>query len=212
MPENRCEQRSLVVFFGLTASGKSYLAGRWAARRQCPYFNTDVIRKTLAGVAPKTRETNGIGQGIYSAVHTRQTYDQMVNLARAQLHRDRSVVAVLDGSYLDAQERQKLVSEFSGQVEICFIYCFCPEEVTRQRLEIRKHDERAVSDGRWEVYLYQKENFSLPQTIEKARLLCLNTAHDEAELLARLDVFIDSGTQAVEDCEGAPHPARSDKS
>jgi len=212
MPENRGEHRSLVVFFGLTASGKSYLASRWAARRKCSYFNTDVIRKTLAGLAPGTRKTNGIGQGIYSTVHTRRTYDQMLSLVRAQMHRNQSVVAVLDGSYLDAQERHKLVDEFAEQLEVCFIYCFCPEDVTRQRLKIRRQDERAVSDGRWEVYLHQKEKFSLPQSIEKARLLCLNTAHDEAEILARLDVFVDSGKQAVEDCEGAPHPARSDKS
>ena len=48
-------RQTLAVFFGMTASGKSTLALAWAKRCQAPYYNTDRVRKELAGLQPTER-------------------------------------------------------------------------------------------------------------------------------------------------------------
>ena len=41
-----------ILFFGLIASGKSTLAKAWAEQKNIPYYNSDVVRKELAGLSP----------------------------------------------------------------------------------------------------------------------------------------------------------------
>ena len=45
----------ILVFFGMTASGKSTLAQACADRYGAPYYNTDRIRKELAGLEARNR-------------------------------------------------------------------------------------------------------------------------------------------------------------
>ena len=56
----------ILVFFGMTASGKSTLAALCATRWQVPHHNTDQVRKELAGLAAGTPRPDGIDQGIYT--------------------------------------------------------------------------------------------------------------------------------------------------
>src|SRR5210317_217445 len=71
------DRSKVVVFFGLTGSGKSYLGKRWAAERGYPCFNSDQVRKELAGVAPESRHHVPFNEGVGSPDMTRQTYDEM---------------------------------------------------------------------------------------------------------------------------------------
>jgi hypothetical protein len=48
----------------------------------------------------------------------------------------------------------------------------------------------AVSDGTWGIYIRQREEFSVPDDIDGAHLLHLNTERPLAELLASVDTFV----------------------
>lgn len=79
------EGKRLLVFFGMIASGKSYLAKACAEQWSCPYYNSDIVRKELAGVAVDSRQNNAYDSGIYSRGFSRRTYDALIALARKGL-------------------------------------------------------------------------------------------------------------------------------
>ena len=59
------------------------------------------------------------------------------------------------------------------------------------RLEIRARDPQAVSDGRWEIYLAQKESFQPPSELEPSQLITLATEQSIAMLLGNLATSLD---------------------
>lgn len=175
----------LYVFGGLIATGKSTLAAAWAARQGVAHYNSDVVRKELVGLAPTANRKEDADQGIYTPEFTRKTYDTLLERAAAELKQGRSVV--LDASYLDRQERQ-LVLELARRlgVECRFILCDCADQVKRERLKLRAQDPQAVSDGRWEIYLRQKEKFQPPDELAPEQLLTIDTDQPIPSLLATL--------------------------
>ncbi|MBE0584773.1 MAG: AAA family ATPase [Desulfofustis sp.] len=190
MPKTEPERSIVVVFFGLVASGKSHLAKRWARAHHYPYYNTDIVRKELFGLDPKSRQQAQVNHGIYTAEHNRQTYREMIRRAKLDLDRGLRTGVVLDGSYRDEEERHNLVADCEAHCDIIFVYCYCSEMETRRRLDRRAVDPTAVSDGRWEIYLHQRQHFRVPMAIEEARLLLLNTEDDTDHLISAVDRFV----------------------
>lgn len=179
----------LYVFMGLIASGKSTLAAAFAERSSLPYYNTDVVRKQLAGVEPGSRQGAAFSQGIYTPELSRRTYETMLMHAAGHLGQGRSVV--LDGSYMARDEREKVMrcAAQHGAAAL-FILCRCDEEVTRARLEQRRQDPAAVSDGTWEIYQRQKEKMEFPAEMEPDHLLLLDTARPLPLLLDQLTMRV----------------------
>ncbi|MBT8361309.1 MAG: AAA family ATPase [Deltaproteobacteria bacterium] len=190
MPEKNPDSRRLIIFFGMIAAGKSFLAKEWAYRNQCPYHNSDVIRKELAGCSQNSRQTFAINRGIYSPEYTKKTYDELINRAEKGLQSTVSGCAVLDGSYKNSSDRQSIVSSFSSKATVFFIYCSCSEATIRKRLRSRAADPQSISDGRWEIYQQQKGSFQIPTKIDGAHLLHIYTEKHIDELIKEVDSFI----------------------
>lgn len=183
--------KRIVVFMGLTGSGKSFLAKAWAGKHNYPYFNTDVIRKQLAGIDPTESRPEEEGRGIYSADFSRQTYDAMLVSAWEALHAPAVSSVVLDGSYWSEAERDRVRRTFEESARIVFILCSCDEAVTRARLTERLADAAAVSDGRWEIYLHQLETFQFPEELPVEQFRRLDTDAALDSLLERLDSLLE---------------------
>lgn len=182
--------KRLVVFMGMVASGKSYLAAAWAAHHGCLYFNTDVVRKRLAGLDAATSRREEAGQGIYCAEYTRRTYEAMRASALECLRDPKVCCVVLDGSYQSAAERDRLRQAVGQEVRVVFVLCSCSETVTKARLAARAADPTAVSDGRWEIYLAQRDSFESPEELPADQLYRLDTDEPLDALLARLDGWL----------------------
>ncbi len=178
-------EKTVFVFFGLIASGKSTLAGAWARRLHIPYYNSDRVRKELAGMAPISSMSSKFNEGIYSKEFTRKTYDALIEKAEKDLANNSSVV--LDASYQNRDERERLrkLSESSG-CRLIFILCQCSEMETRRRLDLRVKDPHAVSDGRWEIYLKQKESYEAPAELGKHEFITIDTSDTVDNLLGYL--------------------------
>lgn len=176
----------VLVFFGMIASGKSYLASAWASRHDCTYHNSDQVRKELAGLTPETRQREAMDQGIYSRDFSRKTYDQLLLLAQTDLEH-RAGCVVLDGSYQVRDEREMVRARLGKKAVVLFVHCVCPEAVMKARMEERQRDPLAVSDGRWEVYLQQKRRFEMPEELGCDQLVTINTDRDLDQLLLELD-------------------------
>ncbi|MHB8809765.1 MAG: AAA family ATPase [Desulfobulbaceae bacterium] len=177
----------IMVFFGLIASGKSTLAEQFARQHRLPYSNTDRVRKELAGLAATEHRPGAYQQGIYSSEFSRRTYQALLDRAAADIRAGRAGV-VLDGSYHRRAERDQ-VRQLAAELAIpcTFVLCQCGDEEVKRRLAKRARDPQAVSDGRWEIYLTQKETFEAPAEVPAVELIVLNTEVPVAELLAELN-------------------------
>ena len=124
-------------------------------------------------------------QGIYTSPFSRRTYDTLLALADKHFQADPRACVVLDGSYQSQQERELLRNHFGDRVRLLFVHCFCGELVVKRRLAERAKDTDAVSDGRWEIYLAQKERFQ-PVTAEE-EVVELDTDAPLQQLLRQVD-------------------------
>lgn len=149
----------LLVFFGKIATGKSYLASAWAKQYGLPYYNSDRVRKELAGLSAETGQEEEVDKGIYTPEFSRRTYDALIERAQSHFVRDNRACVVLDGSYQSLRERELLREHFAGMARLVFVHCFCAEELVKERLALRARDVDAVSDGNWQIYLTQKKRF-----------------------------------------------------
>ena len=182
-PENQ-----LVVFFGMIAMGKSYLASAWASHYGLQYYNSDKVRKELAGLSSVSAQQEELDQGIYSPEFSRRTYDALIEYAAQHFNDDKKACVVLDGSYQSFDERELLRKHFASEIRIVFVHCFCAEKVVRSRLEIRASDPNAVSDGNWKVYLSQKKRFQPVKDFEQ--VLNLDTDAPVEELMKKVTNWI----------------------
>ena len=179
-------QPDLYVFFGLIASGKSTLAQAWAARHKMHYYNSDVVRKELAGLTSTADRKESFDKGIYSPEFSQKTYQALLERAAALLDRGQDVV--LDASYQSREERKRVKAfALAHNARPRFVLCICPEEEMKRRMELRAQDPAAVSDGRWEVYLKQKERFEAPDELQQDQLIRLNTDVPLEEALNKLE-------------------------
>jgi predicted kinase len=174
------------VFFGLIASGKSYLAEAWGRRHGMMHLNSDRVRKELAGAEAAGGRGAGAGQGIYTQEFSRRTYDQLLIRAAAELRSGRSVL--LDASYQSRAERDRVRNWAAGlNTPIHFVQCICPEEEVKRRLNLRAADPKALSDGRWEILQIQRRRFDEPTELDETQLLTISTDRPVEMLMAELD-------------------------
>lgn len=179
-------KKTIVVFFGMTASGKSTLGMAWAQACGAAYHNTDRVRKELAGVQPTDRCPDQVAGGIYAPAFTEKTYRALLDRAEKDFAQGYGMV-VLDGSYSRHRDRDQvrvLAKEIGAQC--VFIFCTCADTEVQRRLERRAGDPAAVSDGRWEIYLHQQKTFEMPDPLVEEACINLNTEQSVEVILAWL--------------------------
>lgn len=192
---------TIYVFLGLIASGKSTLAQRFADCHGLPYYNTDRVRKELAGLDARQQQADRYNQGIYTGEFSRKTYEEMLRRAQTDIRAGARGV-VLDGSYHKQEERDRVrrLADAEGARTI-FVLCICSDAEVKKRLAQRAEDPDAVSDGRWEIYQVQKEVFQPPAELRESELITLDTERPVAELLQSLSRNLEM--EADQDCLGS---------
>ncbi|MFA6498864.1 MAG: AAA family ATPase [Desulfurivibrionaceae bacterium] len=181
----------LFIFFGLIAAGKSTVAQDFAKARDLAYYNSDVVRKELAGLAPQTHQRETANQGIYTSEFTAKTYAALLDRAKLDITNGRGVV--LDASYQRKADRDqvRMLAQRLG-VRLYCILCVCPEDEMKRRMAKRALDPQAVSDGRWEIYLKQKERFEAPTELAPDQLITLSTDLPVKAVLQQLSAQLET--------------------
>ncbi len=151
------EKTLLLIMAGLVGTGKTSVSEALSRSLGLTIISADITRKRLAGISPTERRFEQFGGGIYSAEFSRKTYDEMFAQARELLSQGESVI--LDASFkkrLDRLQARSLAEETDADFAV--IECILDEESVKSRLEQRLK-EGSVSDGRWEIFKQQKQDF-----------------------------------------------------
>ena len=188
MPHNAHDKNVPVayVFFGMIATGKSTIAQVWAKHKNLRCYNSDWVRKEMAGINPTESQLESADTGIYTKEFSQKTYDTLLERAKVRLKQGDSVI--VDASYQYADDRQD-VRDLARNLNcpVYFILCQCPEAEMKRRMDLREKDPAAVSDGRWEIYLKQKKRFDPPNELSASELIILDTQAPLEELLDELE-------------------------
>ncbi len=166
--------RNLVVVFGLSGSGKSFLSRILHEELGYEWLRSDVVRKELMGLSPEQKAKAEFGKGIYTEDITRRVYREMVRRAKELVAEGKRVV--LDATFLRRWQRDLVRENFKKPL---FILASASEEEIRRRLSKRKD----VSDADFSIYLKQKEIFEPPEEVE---YVDVNTERGREELLSVL--------------------------
>ncbi|KRF34489.1 hypothetical protein ASG94_16700 [Nocardioides sp. Soil805] len=133
---------SLILVGGAPGTGKTTLAGRLAEDLGCAVLSTDLVRKELAGLPPRTHASAAAGCGIYTPAWTDRTYREVLHRAEGLLTMGRTVV--LDGTWGDADLRA-LAASLAERTssDLVQLRCDVPAEVATHRIVVRD----SVSDA-----------------------------------------------------------------
>ncbi|MFH0958281.1 MAG: AAA family ATPase [Pseudomonadota bacterium] len=149
---------ALMITCGLMGSGKSFLSSRLGTRLGIDIIRSDVVRKEALGLRRTEHKLDNYGTGIYTREASEMTYGVMLDEADKQLGKGRHVI--LDASFakrklrLEARDLAKRLGARFG-----LIHCEASDDVIHKRLVARIEDVEEPSDGRWELYHRQKDDF-----------------------------------------------------
>ena len=162
----------LIIMRGLSASGKSTVSQQLVDTMGAIRIRSDVERKRMFGLEQKTDTRDEIDQGIYSSDASRQTYSQLLELARLILNSGYS--AIIDAAFLKQEQRLpfQLLAKSLG-VRYSILEITAPADILRQRIVARKHD---VSDADLAVLEHQLSNWQALDDRELKSAITVNTA------------------------------------
>jgi aminoglycoside phosphotransferase family enzyme/predicted kinase len=175
----------LLAIAGLSGSGKSTLARELGERRDWELLSSDVVRKSMHGLAPRERATAELDRGLYSPEVTRQTYATLADRTRVALDRGRCVL--VDATAQAAWQRTVLADAARASGALFLLAeVRASDEAIRARLEARARERGAVSDAGWGVYLAQKARWE-PVTLGEWAHLVLDGDRSPADVLMQLE-------------------------
>lgn len=180
---------ALIVVCGLPASGKSTIAQALAERSGFPVFNSDMIRKHLAGKAPTIRAGADWRQGIYTPQFTAATYAGLLDEAESALKSGTG--AIIDATFKDHAERLRFRDLARRMaVPIVFAECAISDQEAKSRMDARALQPDAISDATWDIYREHKAVFAPFAADFDDCHLKVEGAGDRAEAAWKIERFV----------------------
>lgn len=127
----------LLLMHGFSGSGKTWIARQLARELPAIHLRSDLERKRLAGLSELERSGSRPGSGLYSGSHNAQTYDRLVQCARAGLSGRKTVIC--DAAFLTRRARaafRTLADQFG--IPALMLDCRAPATELRRRVEHRQ--------------------------------------------------------------------------
>jgi aminoglycoside phosphotransferase family enzyme/predicted kinase len=176
--------RHMLLTCGVTGSGKTTVSQLLLQSLGAVRVRSDVERKRLVGIAVTDHEHIGIDSGLYDAVTTRRTYEQLMRATTAIV--DAGFPAIVDATFLHRVDRQAfraLSEQLSAALTI--VVCEATPETLRARVATRVVRGTDASDATLEVLAHQLAAFEAPAEDEKPIVKWIDTNTEPQTLAAR---------------------------
>lgn len=165
---------ALFLMCGLPASGKSFVAKGLAHALGATLLQSDLRRKRLPHLPQDVPQDAGYAQGLYIPELKAATYASLLEDALRGVQVQRPVI--VDASFSKQSFRSPFVEAAERQgIPYFLIWVSADEALTRQRMQRRSEDPRALSEANFEIYQAAKNDFEAPDEIDAAHLLRLNS-------------------------------------
>ncbi len=150
-------QLRLFITYGLSGSGKSYIASRMADALGMVHIRSDVERKRLAGLSALSRTESSTGSGLYTRDKTALTYQHLLQLAGQILQHGYAVI--VDATFL-LHEQREMFQKLADRCGIPFtiLELSAPEALLRQRIKQRRLQANDPSEADTSVLQLQLHN------------------------------------------------------
>ena len=165
----------ILVAMGGVGTGKSTIAKRLASELDWPFFSSDEIRKTLAGIPLTQRTALELRDKIFSARMTQRTYTKLIEdgLAGICCSRDRRSRsnATPSGATLDAtfstRALRKLLRHECEKANVPFQFVELDVDVNeiKKRLKLRDEKTDETSDARLEDFQKLSATYEPPSEL-----------------------------------------------
>jgi aminoglycoside phosphotransferase family enzyme/predicted kinase len=152
---------TIIITCGMMGSGKSAIASALSFELGMEITSSDAVRKELAKIPRDRRNFDEYGTGIYTPAFTEATYRELLIRSEQALHAGRSII--VDATFRGKEDRTRFGSLAARHnAPFYIVHTFCPEKLLKQRLDERSRHPGGLSDGRWELYNRQKNEFEPP--------------------------------------------------
>lgn len=163
----------LIIMFGLSGSGKSWVSERLMATLPAIRLRSDVERKRMHGLAEHSRSDSDIGGGIYAESSKQAVYAHLLEKSGDILDARHNVI--LDATYLKAENRAAALSlaEERGYAAV-IVDVQAPDQIAQQRLQRREQSSATVSEAGTDILDYQRSVMESLSTTEQQQTIAFN--------------------------------------
>ena len=137
-------QAATVVTHGLAGSGKTTCAERVIEQTGGVRIRTDVERKRLHGLDAGSSSGSRVGEGLYAAASTEETYSHCCALARTVV--EAGYIAVVDGAFLKRWQRD-MFREAAAALGVPFLILAVSAAEATLRDRITRRRQRGGGDA-----------------------------------------------------------------
>lgn len=164
----------LIITSGVMGSGKSAIASALAFELGMEITSSDAVRKELANIPRNRRSLDEYGTGIYTPDFDEATYRELLSRSEKALKTGRSMI--VDATFRRQSDRLRFHSLAAlSSVPFYIIQITCPEQLIKERLDERSRNPDELSEGRWELFYRQRDEFE-PLGKEEGKLISIDTS------------------------------------
>jgi len=183
---------ALLVVCGRVGTGKSTVAQQLSEQTGFVSFNSDVIRKRLAGILPTIHVEAEYGSGSYSQEFSQRTYATLLAQAEEELGTGRGVI--VDATCKQREDRRAFLELGQRQqVPVLFLECRTSLAEVERRLRERERRGDSVSDATWELARREHETRPTFDDIPAQCHVIIDTEQDIDEALEAVEERITEG-------------------
>lgn len=166
--------RTLIITCGLMGSGKSTIASALSFELGLETVSSDAVRKEITNTPPDQRSNDNYGNGIYTPVIDESVYNELLSRSDMAIKEGRSII--VDATFRRWRDRVRFAKMAGDNGASFYIaHTVCADSIARERLNTRDLKPDGLSDGRWELFQPQKDDFEPPGKGE-GRVIPLDTS------------------------------------
>lgn len=161
----------LIITCGMSASGKTTLTQQLVEKLAAIRIRSDVERKRLFKLAPKSDSSAAFNTGIYSSEATQQTYHHLAEMAEQVLNAGYPVI--IDATCLKYEQRN-LFRQVAKRKKVPFVIVEFTAQPSTLRLRINTREKEA-SDADQAILEHQLLNWQALHKNELSEVISIDT-------------------------------------